>query len=796
MRFDELILQETDEELRMRFHPELTVLSGLGPAERRALIDSLLGSLTGGSEASELRYLDGTGEPVIVRSHDGRVTAQRPDGSPAPAPLGSLAPDHVALRALMLLGADDLGVPGRPNRDDEPPELREARDMLEELTAELDAALGQQQAVEHLQTELDALDEELRVARDGLARREYAQVLAQLERVRAEAAALQSGTAGIESDRHLLASADTAHALAEEWHAASRRVAELAAAIGGRPHLDTAERDRLARIPEALPDDIDELIAELQRAIELRDALDHRLQTLSIAQLPAPSDPLVADLGLLDPDVLWRAAERLVEAGEAMQRMQLSLGGLDLDEMGPPPAVIEEIESAHAALEDAERAAASARIPGLVGVFVGLVGGAAGLLVSPLLAPVGLVIAAVAAVVGLLLPRASRARAAHRERAALDRADATSYLAFHIRRVEASVDPKLRELVDTTTTEQRAALDAWVGLVGPEVELSPALALRSEIEAYHEALRNLGDTADEIEQLRRELEEVAEPAVRTAREAVTVAVAPYLVDESALDDLASLRAELVGQCDAGLAARAQTGLDDAEVDEQKLAGRLDDLLLQLGFDAGPLDARVGALEWAVSRAGEREAARNRARPRAEIEAELRDLQNAAASLRRPEWSAVTAADASSPDIGELEARRVVVLDQLTAARAEVDVDRLADRHAAVERRVAALEARLGGHDVNGDPGAIADIQQHLLAHLGTASQAGPHGDPVPVILDEVFLRVPADRKFDLLDLLHRLAERHQLLYLSDDAFVAAWARQRALDGSITLLELTPEHAVT
>jgi hypothetical protein len=122
------------------------------------------------------------------------------------------------------------------------------------------------------------------------------------------------------------------------------------------------------------------------------------------------------------------------------------------------------------------------------------------------------------------------------------------------------------------------------------------------------------------------------------------------------------------------------------------------------------------------------------------------------------------------------------------------VERLADGQAAVERRVSSLEARHGGHDANGDPGAIADMQQHLLAHLTTASQAGPDGDPVPVVLDDVFLRVPADRKWDLLDLLHRLAERHQLVYLSDDAFVAAWARQQALDGTITLLELAPESA--
>ena len=133
-----------------------------------------------------------------------------------------------------------------------------------------------------------------------------------------------------------------------------------------------------------------------------------------------------------------------------------------------------------------------------------------------------------------------------------------------------------------------------------------------------------------------------------------------------------------------------------------------------------------------------------------------------------------------------------MLAKLEEVRPEVDIERLADRHAAIERRVSSLEAKHGGHDPNGDPGAVADIQHHLLAHLTTAAQAGPHGDPVPAVLDEVFLRVPAERKWDLLDLLHRLSERHQLIYLSDDPFVAAWARQHAAAGSVRLLEPEPE----
>jgi hypothetical protein len=691
----------------------------------------------------------------------------------------------------MLLSADDLGVFTRPARD-EPPELREARATLDELSTELQAALGQQQAVGLLQAELDTVESDLHAARDGLARREYAQVLAQLDRVRAEAAAVQAGAAGIEGDRHLLASADATRALATRWSEARARVSELAAELDGHARLDPAERDRTAAVPSEPPSDLDDLVLALQHAIAAHEALDQRLQALAVSKLPAPSDPLVAELGLLDQAALWGAAERLAEATSALQRVQLSLGGLEIDDMGPALVVIDDIEAAHRGLEEAEGAAAAAKLPGMVGVGAGVLAGVAGVAAAPLLLPVGLAGAAVAGVVGFVRPRARRANAARVEQDALGQADATSYLGFHIRRVEASIDPQLRQLVDATTAEQRHAMAAWWDLVGEDIAIGSAEELRSEIEAYSTALCNLGDTADEIEQLRRELEDQAEPARAAAHQALVTAVGPYLLDERAVDELPALHAAVRHQCARGAAARAQTQLDDAEHDDHQASADLDALLLELGFDAGPLDARVGALEWAVSRATEREEARTRGRSPSVLETELAELQAAADDLHRPEWATVTAADAATPDIPELDVRRTELVKELTAARAEVDVDRLADRHAAVERRVASLEARHGGHDVNGDPGAIADMQQHLLAHLTTASQAGPEGDPVPVVLDDVFLRVPADRKWDLLDLLHRLAERHQLVYLSDDAFVAAWARQRALDGTITLLELAPE----
>lgn len=785
MRFDELIVREADGDLRLTFHPQLTVLAGVGGEERAAFAQSLLGALAGGAEETLLRYLDHTGSAVVVQSRDGRVAARDAGGSPVPEPIGSVATSRASLEALMVVRADDVCAEVARSPEDEPPELREARDTLEALTAELDAARAERERTAELRAELVRLDADLQAARDNAARREYARVLAQLEQLRAEAAALESDQDAIESDRSLLEAADEVRRLAAAQEEATDRAAELAAQVTGVP-LDADERALLVSVPEAPPDELDALVERLQAADARRSQLERRLQELAVATLPAPSDPAVAELGVLQPGPLWAAADRLVAAQEAMREVRVSLGGLEMEDVGPAPALVADIEAAHAAVDEAERAAEAVRIPAIGATVLGAAAGLLGVAAAPLMVPVGLAAAIVAAVAGIVLPDRRRHRAVRAEEAALERAGASSYLGFHIRRVEATVDPRLRERAEIAVDEQRDAWAAWSEQVGPDLSVERALELRDEIQAYHAALQDLGETADEMDQLRRQLDHDAIPEVVAAREAVRSACDPYHLANEDLDraDVAALVGE---RCRRGAAARAEEGLLQAEAVAQRGADRLLGRLVEVGFDDDDLAARLRAFEWEVARAGEREEARRRARPKTEVDADLARLTDLAGTLRQPDWETVTADEAATPDVEELEARRDVVTAALGGSHmtTEVDLDRLADRQAAVARRVAALEARLG---TNGDPGAIADLQQGLLARLTAASQAGPGGDPVPVVLDEVLARVPPDRTWDLLDLVLRLAERHQVIYLTDDAFVAAWARQPSLDGSITLLE--------
>src|SRR5436190_1107826 len=83
--------------------------------------------------------------------------------------------------------------------------LVEGHSALDALTAELQDAMACRRDAEALRQELYLLDEQLREAEEGRSMRRYARLLADLERVRAEAAALRGGDAGAEADRRFVA---------------------------------------------------------------------------------------------------------------------------------------------------------------------------------------------------------------------------------------------------------------------------------------------------------------------------------------------------------------------------------------------------------------------------------------------------------------------------------------------------------------------------------------------------------------------------------------------------------------
>jgi hypothetical protein len=402
--------------------------------------------------------------------------------------------------------------------------------------------------------------------------------------------------------------------------------------------------------------------------------------------------------------------------------------------------------------------------------------------------------------IGLLLPRLRLARASRAEQAALSEAEADSYLGFHIRRVEASIDPRRRDVVAAAVAEHEQAQAAWHALAGPEVDVDAAAALADEIETYHAAVQELGDTAEEMDQLRQQLHDQARPAWSAARAALAGACAPYLVADEQLDD-PQLVVVVRHQCRRGARARRREERSRAEAEQRQRSSELEAALLDLGLDGERLGLRAGdpsataaALDALLEAAAERDRSRRRARPRAEIAREVEELRAQAAALDRPEWQGLPPLEGDAPDVAALEARRAAVEAQLAAdandpaagGPSEAELERLTDRRAATARRVAALEANRD--DGRSEPIDVSEVHSRLLARLTRAAQAGPDGDPVPLLLDDALLHVPADRRWDVLDLLLRLAEQHQVIYLTGDPFVAAWGHQHAGAGDITLWE--------
>ncbi len=792
MRLDEFVQSLTDDPFRVKFHPRLTVLAGLPAPEREALTSSLLAALTGDAEATALRYQDGDGRTVDLLGHGGTLASRYDDdGSPAPLPLGHWAPTRDALAAAIVVQASDLGQTPRPVPANEPREMTEARATLAQLTEELEAAQHESQRVLTLKVELTTIDEQLHTAHNTMAQRAYATVLARLDGLRAEMAALDAGTVAVAADQKLGAQAGKVLELAEQWQqalAAYREGTELAAPEEALDELALAEA---RTIPGDAPDGLEEAIAALVGAQQELEDLHRRLQIMAVAKLPAPPDLMVGELGLLDQTRLWRAAENLQTTSAELARIQITLGGLGRG-AGPGPTIIESIETNHLKVGDSRQRAEALYIPGAAAIALGSIVALAGAASAHALMPVGFLGAVLAAAVLFLLPSRRVAHAVNVERAALETVGVTTYLAFHIRRVDATIDPVLRESVHVATAQQQAARDIWVEMVGSEVDVEQAIHLREEVQAYHDAVRNLGGAAEEIVHLRCEIRDCVQPAVSAAQARVEELCGPFGLSSAELAVATDISQAVHQRVNLGITARHQAGLAEVAAQESQAAARLEALLGPLGFNDGDLADRAAQIHGAVAQAAEREDARARSRPRHEIDTEFLHLQELARQQRRPEWATVTAADAVAPDIAELEHHREDLLSRLAEASPEVDLSRLQDRHAAIGRRVESLEIKHQDHEFGANPGALEDLQRRLVSRLTAATHAGPDGDAMPTLLNEVLLGVPAEHMWDLLDVVHRMSEQTQIVVLSEDPFVSAWARQQASTSSLRLLEPAPD----
>jgi hypothetical protein len=111
-----------------------------------------------------------------------------------------------------------------------------------------------------------------------------------------------------------------------------------------------------------------------------------------------------------------------------------------------------------------------------------------------------------------------------------------------------------------------------------------------------------------------------------------------------------------------------------------------------------------------------------------------------------------------------------------------------DAASRLRRQISAIDAEGGEITVVED--ADADLAQALMRRLAEVRAVGPGGESFPLILDDPLRELTAGQKPALLELLVRASTGQQLVYLTEDDAVAAWARLEALTGELTVLEPT------
>ena len=780
MRLQQLALRVNGGDQRLRFHERLTVISGIGVEDRQGVVEVILGTLAGEATVShELAFVASNGQRVTVdQTAEGTFHTFHDDGTPAVPPGVLLGLSVHELFTLMYVDGARLGI--FRQGPVEPRDLTESRAALAALVDQLEAATVARDAARSLRQELQSIDEEIRQIEVGRPKRRYATMLLELQRLKDERKALQSSAREVADDEALVARVAEVRVAAARWRQAHRHLSDAQRAFGARVRLDRHTLGGALNIPDRVPIELDGLVDALAAAEAQRATLSSRLATMMATYLESPSHPDVARLARADQERLWEVANRAIESAARLEKESLALGGLVTD--GEAPAIAQEIESAHNAVEQAQELVEKRRM-GAVAAGGAAALGAAAVPLVPLMAPLALAGSAAAAYWAVLGPRQQLAEAQDWETDALIRAGVPNYLSFHLRRMEAVSDPSLRGGLDEATQEHRAAMADWRLLAG---DMSPleAVEREEEVREYARAVAGLGELGEDVVETRRRLTERVEPSVEMARAALVDVCRPFGIEHP------TLAADLVRQLsEVARVARLQQALETAEAEEAESRRLLEDHLARGGGAQGGLAERLSSFEARAAAAEQRVRDRAMNRPVPEIIAEIARLEKLAETEYRPEFGiAFRPADAREPDPTELQSRRDMTAAAYYMAQQLVpDVARIADRKSAVERRVAFLEEQFGDHGVPTSE-KVHEVRRYLQERLAALRRCGVGAESLPLLLDEGFLHLRSDAKWGMLDFLDRLSSEGQVVYLTNDGEVATWARRRAATGSISLLD--------
>lgn len=113
---------------------------------------------------------------------------------------------------------------------------------------------------------------------------------------------------------------------------------------------------------------------------------------------------------------------------------------------------------------------------------------------------------------------------------------------------------------------------------------------------------------------------------------------------------------------------------------------------------------------------------------------------------------------------------------------------LRDRVVAAAHRIREAGGDTAGSSAAAEP---AELAQALIVRMNDLRHAGARGESLPLLLDEPLAGVSPSVKQWVLELVGRSAGTPQIVYLTDDPDVAAWARMEALSGELAILEPAP-----
>jgi hypothetical protein len=229
-------------------------------------------------------------------------------------------------------------------------------------------------------------------------------------------------------------------------------------------------------------------------------------------------------------------------------------------------------------------------------------------------------------------------------------------------------------------------------------------------------------------------------------------------------------------------------VEEAESACRTAQARLEALLAQAGLL--PTGAEVDDLASMLTALAPRsvEAAVHRRNPPSgealqQAEAELAEARVALAAHGRPEWDDRPATiDAPLPDRQPLLEERARLFEEAYGIeRSLPDVGRIQDKREVLVRHIATLEAASRTGSL---PKSVEEAEMVLLGRVADARRAGPGGEAVPILVDDAFAAFGAEDRCDLLDLLSRLAETTQIVYLTDDRLTLEWASARGEQGDV------------